>query len=171
MPDTRPDAAPTRRIPVRTFHAPWGHCVIFGGKNVENRSSGTDERFLDWFWVHQGKTMDPEGEHLAVGREMVLGAILGAVKLVKIVEDSPSQWAIPGMSHWVLEDPRALPQPVRLRGQQNWWYLPEGVELPHPETLAPAPLLLGAGGSPVSPVRPVRRGGMVISPDTGGHRL
>jgi hypothetical protein len=37
------------------------------------------------------------------------GGVIGVAKLVDVVYDSESEWAILGMWHWVLTDPRPLP--------------------------------------------------------------
>jgi len=168
----------TDSYPVRTLRAPWGHLIVFGGKDVECRSQPTSYR--GWFWVHQGLQIDLEGEHLVAASALTLGAIIGAARIVDCVQDWHSAWAVPGTYHWVLEDRVYLPDPLRLRGKQNWWYDAATLSLPDPASLHAAPRALAvpdatarragrAGTPPAAPrtVTPPRIGGAVMSPDTG----
>ncbi|MFH2071237.1 MAG: hypothetical protein ABIJ75_00105 [Actinomycetota bacterium] len=49
------------------------------------------------------------------------GAIIGFVELVDIIRDSDSEWAEPGMYHWVLREPWFLDGPIQMRGYQGLW--------------------------------------------------
>lgn len=152
--------------PILTFRPPWGHCVIFLGQDVATRDWDTPYR--GWLWVHQGKTIDPDGAHLVEPWRLSLGSVIGAVRVARIEPDSDSHWARPepGAQHWVLEDPRFLPDPLPLRGAPRLWTHPAARQLPDPEKLATAPLSLP--GLPVQRADPPppRRGGAVFSPDT-----
>jgi hypothetical protein len=51
-------------------------------------------------------------------------AIIGAVELVDIVEDSDSAWAEPGRYHWIFENARFLKEPITKvkEGSGLWTY-------------------------------------------------
>jgi hypothetical protein len=44
------------------------------------------------------------------------GAIIGTVRLVDVVDDSDSPWAIPGQMHWLLADPQPWHAPIPAKG-------------------------------------------------------
>lgn len=55
------------------------------------------------------------------------GSIIGVVRVVDLSRVNPSPWAIEGNLHWRLADAFRLPRPVRARGMQKLWTVPEAV--------------------------------------------
>jgi hypothetical protein len=57
------------------------------------------------------------------------GVVLGVVELVKIDQYSNSNWASwdPDDYHWHLRNPRLLPDPIPLKGQQGLFTPPDAV--------------------------------------------
>lgn len=126
-----------------TIHQPWAWLILHAGKDVENRGwngAGYRGRFL----VHAGKAYDPHGDEFAaeLGIEipagLPLGAIVGAVTLLDVVQGADSVWAIDGQWHWMLAAPAVLAEPIPARGFQKWWHF--AGELPAP----PAEFAVGA---------------------------
>ena len=50
---------------------------------------------------------------------MPTGAIIGVVLLLGTRRDSHSQWAEPGLYHWLLAKPEALAGPIPCSGRLN----------------------------------------------------
>ena len=74
---------------------------------MENRSRPT--RYRGRLGIHAGLRYDQElldlHGHL-LDEDPPLGALIGSVTLVDCIDHSRSKWAMPGMWHWVLTDPR-----------------------------------------------------------------
>lgn len=134
---------------------PWASFVVNGPKRVENRDSASvagvarsmiGERFA----VHAAKSWSQPGQHKIIEAghhcgmqvEHVAGAVIG-VATVKgvhrfdkaagpagvagIIEEDQWPWTF---GPWViiLEDVRAIAEPVRCRGFMGFWPLPFDVE-------------------------------------------
>jgi hypothetical protein len=119
---------------VLSIHPEWAWAIIFGGKDIENRSWATDYRGT--LLIHASSRRNSR-EDLAFTRDLICSysgldsdelpaefpasAILGAVELVDCVDDAKSAWA-DGEVHWVLRNPRPLARPVRnIRGKLQIW--------------------------------------------------
>jgi len=112
-------------IPVHalTLKHPWAEMIISGVKDVENRSWAPRAPLPFRFWVHSGKGMDRKASQMALHH--LPSVILGVVTVVDLLKDeSESEWALPGMWHWVLADPVRLDEPVPCRGAQSLWRPP-----------------------------------------------
>jgi hypothetical protein len=94
-----------------------------GIKDVENRSWTTTYRGR--LAIHAGARVEADGlaahRHLLPGGDLPRGAMLGTVQLVDIVENHPSAWAIAGLWHWVLADPKLYSRPIAMRGWLGLW--------------------------------------------------
>lgn len=134
-----------------TVQQPWGHAIIHGGKNVENRTqvwgyrgplaihAGRRDSQRGWesplvrqaLGVHEGGVVDGGLEY---------GAVIGVVDLVDCHPDAGccSPWGESAyvehggrvrrrITHLVLQDPRPLPEPIPCRGALGLWILPPGV--------------------------------------------
>ena len=93
---------------------PWADCIIYGGKNVENRSWRTFYRGP--LLIHASKKMEPGAirdfcrhPNKSYRDKRDLGGIIGIVDLDYCVRGYCSMWAKSGMWHWVLRRPRPLP--------------------------------------------------------------
>ena len=109
---------------------PWAWAIVFGGKDVENRSWPT--RYRGRLLVHAGSAFESAGldrisalgvEPPARG-EFARGAIIGAVEVVACIRDSDSPWAVPGLWHWLLTDPHPLLPPIPCPGRLSLWTPP-----------------------------------------------
>lgn len=138
-----------------TVRQPWAQAIIFGGKNIENRT--VFWKYRGSLAVHAGMSWDLHGQHdpaiRAVRDDMPLwheyGAIIGLVDLVAAHYARPScatsarcgTWghqSRPGgkpVVHLVLANPRPLPEPIPCRGRQGLWTPPDDV-LPYLEMSA-----------------------------------
>ncbi len=98
-------------------------------KDVENRGYATTWRG-DLF-IQAAQQAD-QAAMVGFGlnpRRFVYGAVVGMVRVVDVVTDSPSWWAQPGQKHWQVDDRVRLDNPVRCSGFQ-------GVRAPTPHVLA-----------------------------------
>lgn len=116
-----------------TLRQPWAWAVIFGGKNVENRTWKPRKPFT--LLVHAGITWTEEGaEHceklgVDVPEDATWGGqIIGAVDVTGATEQSDSPWALPGYWHWELQNPRPANPPIPTRGRAALFRPPEGWE-------------------------------------------
>ena len=104
-----------------TVRQPWANLIIHHGKNVENRSWATPYRGT--VLIHAGQRYEPSGKTFAenlgisVPTELPQGVILGSVELVACVLDSESPWAIKGMWHWILVNPKPVKECLWIKGQ------------------------------------------------------
>lgn len=85
---------------------------MLGYKDVENRT---------WSTEHRGPLLIHASTKGEVGPR---GAIIGAVDVVDVVDDSSSPWAMRGWRHWLLANPRPLVEPVPVRGQRRLFQVP-----------------------------------------------
>ena len=91
---------------VLTVRRPWAWGLIFGDKDVENRSWYTAHRGR--LWIHAGTKYEQSAldawpsRRLPPAREQQPGGvIIGAIELVDVVRGARSPWAIPGQWHWL----------------------------------------------------------------------
>jgi hypothetical protein len=107
---------------VLTVRQPWASLIVAGTKEVENRSWRTNYRGR--LGIHAGVRIDLDGldacGHLLAG-DLPMGALIGSVMLLDCIEDSRSKWAVPGMWHWILADPKKLARPRRMPGRMGLW--------------------------------------------------
>ena len=123
----------TGEVRVLTVRQPWAWAIIQGGKDVEKRSWPTRHRGP--LLIHAGSAFEHDGyetvERLATrpppaAKEFVHGAIIGVVELVDCVQDSDSEWAVPGQWHWCLGGPQTV-EAVPCPGKLGLWRPPPGV--------------------------------------------
>ena len=112
---------------------PWAWAIVHGGKDVENRTWRSPYRGL--VLIHASSPpkrayLEEDLEEVstrvrrqpaAIEKQLLYGAILGAVDLVDIVDDSESPWALDAHEHWLFENPRRLDEPFALKGKLNLW--------------------------------------------------
>jgi hypothetical protein len=96
-----------------TVKSPHAQDIIYNGKWIENRSRPT--RYRGPLLIHVAKNPpSPEA-----------GLIIGVVDLVDCVMNdlrtSGDKWAIPGMWHWILANPRELKTKIPAKGQLSLW--------------------------------------------------
>jgi hypothetical protein len=108
-----------------TVKQPWAWAILFAGKDVENRSWST--KYRGPLLIHAGSSRDrdavlPRRRGVAEPNEHVLGAILGIVDLLDVVEQSRSRW-FSGPFGWILANPRPFHSPVTCPGRLSLWTL------------------------------------------------
>ena len=122
----------TRQTRVISLRRPWGRALVKGFKKIENRrrrlrgapcwvlvlSSKAVPTRADMTSLRKSLAEDGRGEEY---RQLGHGssswgepqAILGWIKISDCVNDSTSPWAIPGCSHWKVEQAIEFEQPLR----------------------------------------------------------
>lgn len=127
-----PGAARTaREMKALTLSQPWAWAIIYGGKDIENRTWRT--RYRGPLAINAGMA---RGRNITLPscvpkppEELGRGAIIGVVDLVDVVEHSQSKW-FGGPYGWVLRSPRPLTKPIPCRGRLGVWKLsPEQLRL------------------------------------------
>jgi hypothetical protein len=133
-----------------SLRPPWAWAVMFGGKDVENRSWPTKRRGRILIHASSHKASRDDEEWLrdelsslthmtrnALPAAFERSAILGSVELVDCVTNSRSRWAQRGEYHWILRDPRPLATPVRgVNGKLQFWRWTFGEAAPTNEAAA-----------------------------------
>lgn len=120
---------------ILTVKQPWASLIIHGGKDIENRQWWTGVRGR--IGIHSSAKLETaecedaiallraihgkDAELPLVGREC--GCIIGTIEIVDCVRQSDSPWFM-GEYGFVLRNPIALPEPIKVRGQLGWWDYP-----------------------------------------------
>ena len=97
------------KYPILSIRPLWAYLIVWGGKDIENRTWRTSYRGL--FYIHASKTFSNRQEKEEFYRlypDEKIGGVIGQVELVDCVRRHPSQWAMPDHWHWVLENPRKV---------------------------------------------------------------
>jgi hypothetical protein len=104
-----------------TLRQPFASLVIAGVKDVENRSRPTKYRGV--LAIHAGLAIDNDvmTAHRHLIDDMPAGALIGTVRVIDCVQDSESEWAIPGQWHWILADPRPFDAPIAAKDKLGLW--------------------------------------------------
>jgi ASCH domain len=115
-----------------TVRQPWAALIMAGVKDVENRTKPTS--FRGRLAIHAAlRFADPSAGLVLADVAAALGlckgavprlprgVVLGTVELHDCRRDSGSRWAIPDQWHWLVRDPRPLPDPVPARGRLGLW--------------------------------------------------
>lgn len=128
---------------VLSLARPWDELVLDHGKDRENRPWTTPYRGL--LLIHASRTFDPGAAYVS---KRILGEIpasirtrgvgggghlVGAVDLVDICRSTLrggfsrcecGPWAMPGLAHWHVTNPRRLARPIPLPGRLGLWRVP-----------------------------------------------
>ncbi|HUY24337.1 MAG TPA: hypothetical protein VMV09_03405 [Candidatus Saccharimonadales bacterium] len=109
-----------------TVRQPWAGLIVDGIKDVENKKVRTHFRGRICVHAAQKRWSGSEAEDAPASRHQIyLGAVIGTVEIVNCIRNSSSEWAIPGMWHWVLAEPRALRSPIPTPGRLGLWDFPD----------------------------------------------
>lgn len=114
-----------------TIQQPWASAIIWGGKDIENRTWRTKHRGP--LLIHAGSGRFRKFDAHAWMRERfpdldlrgldcLRGALLGTVDVVDCVRDSSSPWAFRDCWHWVLANPQPLVSPFACSGRLGLWF-------------------------------------------------
>lgn len=121
-----------------TLWRPWDWCILFAGKDVENRDWEPTPRVVGrYIAIHAGKGWDAEGADSlkALGwalpdeEDWPAGRVVGAVQVVGWARASESPWYRQEALAWQLRDPLLLNEPVTSRGWRKLWKLPGPVHV------------------------------------------
>jgi hypothetical protein len=106
-----------------TIRQPWAWAIIFGGKDIENRTWSTNYRgplLIRAGAAYRADAWLPRGVHPPDREDLDFSAIIGVVDLVDVIEKSRSRW-FQGDYGFVLRNPRALSRPIRCSGKLSLW--------------------------------------------------
>lgn len=123
-----------------TLHQPWASAIIYGPKDIENRTWRPSPQRLwpgGWLAIHAGKVIDRDAVKFihphwpeVLEQRVVTSAILGAVKFEGVVRiedlaqtEHGETWA-EGPWCWLLGERVVLPEPIELGGQRGLWKVP-----------------------------------------------
>jgi hypothetical protein len=115
-----------------TLHSPWAQAIVYGPKRVENRSWRPGAALGELIAIHCGETLDEEAVHMLRERDLYEyreelhhpGHIVGVARVVDVVEQSDDPW-FRGPLGWILEDVRALDEPLATPGDRRLWLVDE----------------------------------------------
>jgi hypothetical protein len=117
---------------ILTVRQPWAWAIIHAGKDVENRARNIAGAYRGPVAIHAAKVLDLHSARSIPylwrqfhdsGQE-AFGAIIGVVDLVDVHGPHPeprcggvrSPWAQRDAWHMVVENPRALAEPIAFKG-------------------------------------------------------
>ena len=119
-----------------SIRQPWAWQIIYGGKDLENRTWHT--KFRGRFLVHAAQGMTKrelaEANRFCMVRGLPIpmelaslqrGGIIGSVELVDSVDHSDSPWYM-GEKGFVLRDPQPLPF-MAMKGRLGFFDVPDEV--------------------------------------------
>lgn len=132
----------------------WAWAVMYGGKDIENRSWPTSRRgrVLIHASGHKASAQEDAANRDDICRisglprsalplEFERSAILGSVEIADCVEDARSRWAGEGQFHWKLSAPKPFARPVRdVKGKLQFWRWTMGDSTPQRGS-SPAPVI------------------------------
>ena len=113
-----------------TVKNPWAYCILYCGKDVENRAWYTSYRGV--LFIHASKKdnmSDAAADVIADTKfdyglmQKTNGCIIGTVTIVDCIRNSKSKWADKDMRHWILANPVLLSNPFPARGRLGLWEL------------------------------------------------
>lgn len=131
----------TQAVSVRQ---PWAWALVHGFKDVENRSWKPSKKRLnpgDALVIHASKRFDVAGYRwmwahweaaglkladLPAREDFVLGALVGAVRFVGVVEASDSPWFF-GPLGWAVTEGTTLDEPIPCKGRLGLWPVDDAV--------------------------------------------
>jgi hypothetical protein len=115
---------------VLSVRQPWAWAILFGGKDVENRSWNHEYRGLIVIHCSARKPSNDllleasELSRRSIPEDLSLGKLIGTVEVVDYVRNSKSRWANPGDWHWLLRRPKAFRKAITVKGRLGLWDLP-----------------------------------------------
>src|SRR4051812_48552997 len=94
-----------------TVRQPWAWAIFHAGKDIENRS-WKNQHTIGTIAIHAASRTDPlellpPRTRRPATEELAIGAIVGVVDVVAVVERHRSKW-FGGPLGWVLRNPRAI---------------------------------------------------------------
>ncbi|MEU0967854.1 hypothetical protein ABZ357_21345 [Streptomyces sp. NPDC005917] len=113
-----------------TVRQPWAALIAAGLKPVENRSWALPASFAGPLLIHAGTKNDADGWRAPGVREALEGWPVTYGAIVAVVDRvtchlgegcCADRWGEHGAFHWVLEDVRRLPEPIRATGRLSLW--------------------------------------------------
>lgn len=129
-----------------TIIEPWLSCILYHGKDVENRSWRLPVELLNKpIAIHTGKSVFEQTETLAhlkkIGIEidtlLPLGHIVATAYFTRCELGEPKPpWRIPGQYHWHLKVLGILETPIPARGSLGFWEVSPELEFKIYEQLA-----------------------------------
>lgn len=119
-----------------TLWRPWDQAILYGGKDVENRTWALWNSLLGKpIALHAGRKYDHDGARWM--REMGMydppspddspQGIVGVVVFDKVVVETPSPWFF-GPYGWHISKKHARIKPIHCRGKQGIWNVPPEIE-------------------------------------------
>lgn len=129
----------TSHVRVLTVRQPHAYLLIHGSpnagtKDVANRPKLT--KYRGTLLIQASAKVDraayaeyvAEGIQLPPAEELVIGAIIGSVRVTGCVRNSRSRWAMPGYWHWLTAQPRPADPVIPIKGQLSMYPAPRGWE-------------------------------------------
>lgn len=105
---------------VLSIKQPWAWLIVYGGKDIENRTWQT--KYRGKFLVHASASLDKDAVyrfHNDLPLDLDFGGIIGEVELVDVVTNHSSKW-FEGPFGFVLKNPRPLKY-IPLKGKLNFF--------------------------------------------------
>jgi hypothetical protein len=118
-----------------TIQEPWLSCILYYGKDVENRSYRFPKELIDkQIALHTSKKIDRyeltavKSKYGIVVDPLPGGQIVAIARITKSFINSDSPWAVERNIHWSIVVDRILKTPIPARGQLGLWTVPPEAE-------------------------------------------
>lgn len=105
-------------MPAISLRQPWPWAIFYAGKPVENRCWPLPKKYLGkQVLIHASKQIDKEAvTHLLqlgfdVPEKLDTDGIVGYLRFIGCERDNPSEWAEPGLYHWIIDPDSVKPLP------------------------------------------------------------
>ncbi|UVK35801.1 ASCH domain-containing protein (plasmid) [Mesorhizobium sp. AR10] len=120
-----------------SIRQPWAELILQGRKTIEVRTWDTDYRGR--FWLHTGKSADPDLDRRMGVSNPPRGFFVGRVMLESISPIDAARWELwrskhlgsgryePGMLAWILSSPERLAEPVPAPGKLKLFEIDDAV--------------------------------------------
>ena len=121
-----------------TIQEPWLSCILYYGKNVENRCYPLPRKIENQpIALHTGKKKDenfyPPHYDVLLEDSLPLGHIVAIARFTSCAYTNfdlsqENKWAACGQFQWHIEVDRILETPIPARGNPKFWEVPPEVE-------------------------------------------
>ena len=117
------------QAPALSIKQPWAELILRRRKHIEVRGWSTP--YSGFLWLQTCRLFDADAaQYFALG-ELPLGAFVGLIEVIDIVQFDPERWQQwrtdhlspgswrPGLFAWLIANPSRLTKPVPASGQQG----------------------------------------------------
>ncbi len=122
-----------------TIREPWVSCILFHGKNIENRSWNPPTNLINQPIALHAAKHSPSKKEIELA-ERIYGIklnlcpelrqrIVGIFQISKYGNNSTSKWAMADQIHWEIQVIELADFSSPINGQLGFWNIPKDIEM------------------------------------------